>query len=389
MNFKYIILAGSVAVGSSLLSTTSAEACSCAASINNATSAVNSQGRATQAEIRTLQDLVDDQTKDMNENHDDLKDHLDIRVADLIEALKGQSRENANYQQMQVEAAQRIEDASQVNATQRLRDEFRAKAESGVNDPNPFSCMILDLFSNGSGGAASPEATGTATAAKAMEFLSGNDEAVVQGGATVSLAVKEDRDRFANFMETPNATTDWGLLLREPTIDLDDPEMKDYASVMIRNLIDTAPPRKVSPQEESTPGGLDRIAKNEERLNRLGASLESVAMQLNMRSAVMSGSAVDTYKKMAKDSAYNRKYEDLTKLSELQQIDIMTVWNYAPKGERAEDLTDGAKLSEKAWLFELHRIMSINARINYLNLELASRDAVVNAAILATLNDDN
>ncbi|MFX4300052.1 hypothetical protein [Pseudosulfitobacter pseudonitzschiae] len=387
MKMKYIILAGSVALGSSLMSTTSAIACSCSGAIAATRAAVNTQGGRTQDELRTLQDLVEEQTEDMNENHDDMKDHLDIRVADLIEALKGQARENANYQQMQVEAAQRIEDASQVNATQRLRDEFRAKAESGVNDPNPFSCMILDMFGNGGGGAPNPDNTGSAVVSEVVSFVDGETPEVQSGGVRMASVVSNDKDELENFKGSPNASTDWSLMLKEPTVDMDDPQTRKLAGVLVRNTINTSPERSVPEAEKATPLGLGKIAKMEETRARYKAAMESIAMQLNMRTAVMDGDAVETYRDMATDSAYNREIPE--KLSELQQIDIMTVWNYAPKGERAENLTDNAKMSEKAWLFELHRIMSINARINYLNLELASRDAVVNAAILATLNDDD
>jgi hypothetical protein len=389
MNYKFLTLAGSVLLGSTLLSTTSAMACTCTAAIAEARRAVISEGNETQSEIRSLQDDVKDASEENNDRHQELKDHLDVKVAELIEALKGQSRENSNYQQMQVEAAQRIEDAAQVNHTQRLRDEFRATAESGINDPNPYSCMILDLF-GGSGSGAGTDSNGTEVVSAASDFLIGDSPEVAEGGTVLAKKIKEDRDAYQTFHEVQNATSDWGILLREPTIDLDDDEMNGFAQLMVRNLINTAPEKKVTEAEELTPAGLARIAQQEERNSRIGAAMESIAMQLNMRSAVMTDdTAVKQYKQMAEDSAYNREYEGLEKLSELQQIDIMTVWNYAPKGERAEVLTNGAELSEKAWMSELHRIMSLNARINYLNLELASRDAVVNAAILATLNDDS
>ena len=99
----------------------------------------------------------------------DLSDHLDLKFDILIEALRGQARENSNYQQMQVEAAQRVEDAAQVNETNRLKDEFRAKAESGEFDPNPFSCMMIDMFASdgggGGGGATSGSDVARSTAA--------------------------------------------------------------------------------------------------------------------------------------------------------------------------------------------------------------------------------
>ena len=65
----------------------------------------------------------------------------------------------------------------------------------------------------------------------------------------------------------------------------------------------------------------------------------------------------------------------------------MTVWHYAPAGDRLEKFTSG--MPDNAWLAEIHHVMSINTRIQYLQLELMTRDAVVNAYTLSTMNDDD
>jgi hypothetical protein len=354
--------------------------CNCAA--------IASYHNTTRNVVRAEHDQTREQVKtSIEQQTDDLRDHLDTKTQELIDALMGQARENTNYQQMQVEANQRIEDAAQVNATNRLRDEFRAEAESGKYDPNPFSCLLADLFGSSSSGGFTPGATGSAVSDNVADWVAGNNAVVQAGGTGLSKHVADKRDEFAGYGGSAHATTDWGLLLEEPTLDLSDPDMAEVASIIIRNGLDSTPDRAVTPEERLTPAGLDRIAQIEETSSRLGSASESIEMALNMRTSVMDGAPVETYREMAADSAYNRTITD--KLSELQQIDIMTVWNYAPAGERLETLTNTGGMNEKAWMFELHRVLSLNARINYMQLELANRDAIVNANILATLNDND
>jgi hypothetical protein len=162
-------------------------------------------------------------------------------------------------------------------------------------------------------------------------------------------------------------------------------------------MLDSTPDRSVAPDEILTQAGLDRYAQLVQTRSRLSAAGKSLEMAMNMRADVMTGPAVEAYRTMAKDSAYNRG-TDFDRLSELNQIDILTVWNYAPTGDRLLSLTNGHKgpdasekniKTETQWLYEIHRIMSLNTRIAYLQLELMNRDSIVNAAILATLNDDN
>jgi hypothetical protein len=333
----------------------------------------------------TTRDVVRDENEQVREQ---VRESIEEQTELLIEALKGSTREDSNHSQMQVEAATRVEDAAQINHTNRLKDEFRAEAESGKFDPNPFSCLLIDLFGGqGGGNAPAPGANGSGVTDQVAAWVAGNNAIVQAGGTGLSKHVADKKDEFAGYGGSANATTDWGLLLQEPTIDFSDPQMAEVAAIIIRNGLDSTPDRSISPAERNTPRGLDRIAKMEENSSRLQAAGESIEMALNMRTAVMQGAAVDTFREMAADSAYNRTITD--KMSELQQVDVMTVWNYAPAGERMETLTNTGGMNERAWLFELHRIMSLNARINYMNLELANRDAIVNANILATLNDDD
>jgi hypothetical protein len=111
-------------------------------------------------------------------------------------------------------------------------------------------------------------------------------------------------------------------------------------------------------------------------------------MSLNMRAPTFND-IKGTYAGYADDSSYNRPVPE--RLSELQQLDIRTVYHYAPGPNRingTNDQQNGLKhMNEKGWLEEIHQIMAINARINYIRLELENRNAITNALILAALSD--
>lgn len=311
---------------------------------------------------------------------------IERQTGTLVDALRSHARENSNHQLMQAEAARRIEDAAQINAANRLRDEFRAEAESGLHDPNPFSCLLVDAAVRGGGLVPTAKTGGRAVTGQVSDWIAGKDEAVLLGGAALSKRVADQREEFAGYGGSARATTDWGLLLDQPSVDFSDPAMAELAGIIVRNGIESTPERAVGTEELLTPLGLDRVAAMEEKGSRLLAASESIGMALDIRAAVLAGEPVEAYRAMAADSAYDRTVPDA--LSELQQLDILTAWNFAPAGERLDVLSNAGGMSERAWLYELHRAMSLNARINYLRLEIESRGAIVNAMILATLADE-
>jgi len=324
-------------------------------------------------------------SKENDKVREQVKTSIELQTELLIEALKGQARENSNYQQMQVEGAQRIEDAAQINHTNRLKDEFRAKAESGAFDPNPFACMLADIFGGQGGGGGGATGNGSDVAARVGDWYKGTNPVVQEGGVALAKHISDKKDEFAGYKDKLDATTDWSLLLENPSIDLTDPKMAEVAEIIVRNGLDSTPARQINDAEKLTPSGLDRIAKRSETDTRIGAANESIKMALNMVSQVMEGEARDEMAKLAEQSAYNRPIP--SKISELQQLDIMTVWHYAPTGDRHDTFSAG--MSETAWLQEIHHVMSVNTRIQYLQLELMTRDAVVGAYTLSTMNDSD
>jgi hypothetical protein len=177
-------------------------------------------------------------------------------------------------------------------------------------------------------------------------------------------------------------------MLEEPTIDYSDPDMEAVLGWIVSNSVDAMPERAMTEEELTTPEGMDRAAEMEQRMARQQAAIQTIEMSLNMRAPALTDSQ-GTFAGMAADSAYNRPVPE--RLSELQQLDIRTVYHYAPGPNRING-TNGQQnglihMNEKGWLQEIHTIMAINARINYVRLELENRNAITNALILAALSD--
>ena len=348
---------------------------------------IQSAHDVTRTVVRQENQQVREQVKSSIEQQTgDLNTHLDTKVQELITALMGLSRENSNHQLAQIEANKRFGDAEQINEMNRMRDEYRANAESGNFDPTPESCLLLDMYRARSGGGSGIGTTGSDVMAEVEVWLGGESEVVRQGGSKLATHIAEKQLEYETYGGSTHGTTDWGLLLDHPTVDFSDPAVAELSALIARYAIDSTPSRAVTDAERESSGGIDRIAKMEEIRSRQQAGAKSIEMVFNMRAPTMDGEPVEAFRAKAEQSAYNREIGD--KLSELQQIDILTVSHYAPRGDRAVNLASGRGMNIKGWLHEIHRIMAVNTRINYLRLELASRDAIVNAASLATQVDE-
>jgi len=324
-------------------------------------------------------------TAAIDKQTDELEEKMEDTTLRIIRTLTLAAKESSAHVQQQTEAQRRFADAQEVNATDRLRQEIRAEAESGRFDPNPFSCMLADMFeaSRGSGAPMS----GDGITQKSVDRLTGDDDDVQAGGAQLARSVVDARDNLAGFQNSPNPTTDWSLMLEAPTIDMSDPQMQEVLGWVIANSVDALPDRAMTEAELATPEGMSRAAEAQQRIARKRAAVETINMSLNMRAPALTDDG--SYASMADDSAYNRPVPE--RLSELQQLDIQTVYHYAPGPNRLNG-TNGqnglGQMNEKGWLQEIHRIMSINARLNFIRLELENRSAITNALILAALTDE-
>lgn len=354
--------------------------CASVISVNNAHNGTRNVIRTEHETTRNaIIRAIEDQTVDLTEK-------MEETTQRIIEAMALAAGENTAGLQRQTEADRRMADAQELNQTDRMRQEVRAVAESGAFDPNPFSCSLLDIFESNRG-SGSP-ASGDGVTLQSVNRITGDDEDVQAGGARVARSVVDARDQYNGYRGSNNATTDWSLMLEDPTLDLSDQDMEAVLGWIISNSVDATPERAITDAELQTPEGMARAAEAQQRIARQRAAIQTITMSLNMRAPALTDTQ-GTFAGMADDSAYNREVPE--RLSELQQLDVRTVYHYAPGPNRVNG-TNGQQnglihMNEKGWLQEIHTIMSINARINYVRLELENRNAITNALILAALSD--
>mgnify|MGYP001297357936 CR=1 FL=1 len=305
-------------------------------------------------------------------------DKIEQAAVDIIEALKGHSSEQGAYIDRTVEAQQRIEDAAQLNATKRLRDEFRARAESGDFDPNPVACMLIDLFSGSGGGGGSQGGGGGMNGSDivnaANEWGSGQHPVVQQGGSALAKYILDSRVRLNG------KSTDWSIPYDNPTMDLEG-DNAEAVTRMMQTLFYPAPPRPLTESEIATPAGAAEAARREYVDSVVSIAQRGVAYGLNMRAPVGPSAP---YKVIVDDQiapgAYTTELGD--SVSELQQLEIRSLARYAPS-EQA--VLDRQNMNEKALLMELIDQMALQNRMTYMQLNLDSYEAGTLAAVASLL----
>ena len=95
--------------------------------------------------------------------------------------------------------------------------------------------MLVDAAVGGGGLVPAAKTGSDAVTDQVSDWISGNGEAVLRGGSALSKHVMDKREEFAGCGGSAGATTDWGLLLDEPSVDFSDPEMAELAGIIVRN----------------------------------------------------------------------------------------------------------------------------------------------------------
>lgn len=296
----------------------------------------------------------------------------------LIDALKGHAGETGAHIDRTVEAQKRIADAQALNDTKRLRDEFRARAESGEFDPSPVACLLLDMFSGSGGGQGQGTVTGGMNGSDIMnavtEWGSGNHPAIQAGGTALGKYIVDSR------LALGGKSTDWSLVYGHPTMDMDG-DNGEAIRRMNETLFYPSPPRPLTTSELATPAGAAEAARREYVDDVMSLAQRGLAFSMNMTSAVGPSAPykVIVDNQIAK-GAYTTELRDT--LSELQQIEIRTLARYAPS-EQA--VLDRQNMNDKALLMEIIDQMALSNRMQYMQLNLDSTNAGTLAAIASLL----
>ena len=300
------------------------------------------------------------------------------QTEELIEAMQLQTAELGSRMDRQVEAARRISDAEQQNATFRQRQQFRAEAESGQFDPNPFVCSLIDMFGSGAGTSGPGQAPmGAQVVSDRTAFYTGAgmmaDEVRV-GGSRLARSLNDERTRLSESLpERQWPTTDFGIVFDHPTMD-DDEDVQQAMVMAITNLFGP-PPAPISEDQLSTPSGQAESLNRDRIMAMQRAAEQPISFAMNLRDPVPEAN-VQAFREEAEDSAYNLPIGD--NLSEMQMLDIRTVAQYAPSADRLNEIST---MNDNQMLVEIYKAMAINNRLSYLNLETQLRNGTVLAAI--------
>lgn len=337
--------------------------------------------RSTRGAVRDVRDAVRDVEREVRS----VEAEIEATGEKIIQALRLATGESSSYADKQIEAMRRFTDAGQQNDSERLRQEFRAKAEGGEFDPSPSICLLAGLFRGE--GAVGPGAVGTLAAQRAALAASGADPAVRAGGTALARAVMDRRIQARGLMGVDDPTVDPAAILMNPTIQADGENQVAFDQ-LLQNMTDPNPPRPILENEMATPEGIARAKQRTIQETRNNASREAIAMLANMRSPVqpINGEEGGSFQSYIDDIAnYNRPLPEDGVISELQALDIRTLRYYAPKPEVFQAR---AAMSEKGLLQEVLDAISINNRLLYIQLELDSRRAAVETQMLSIMNND-
>ena len=297
---------------------------------------------------------------------------------EIVSGLQKQAQQNSRHLDRQVEARKRIADGESQNAALRLRDMFRAEAEGRSFDPNPDFCLLMDM-SDARPSGSSAAATGRAISNSVADWNYGVGPTVKDGGVRLSAWLAKERDELRNAGGSEDATTDWNWIVRDPTAPILDAEAARAATRLISNTVNPVPPKPLTDEELLTPAGLSEAVwrRSTQARNQAAAAAVEAAMQLRIPKLPS-----EPYRTMASRTDYSRTIPET--VSELQALEIRVASYFSPD---TDVLVERHSKSERALLQDLIDLQSINARMRYLNLELAARLAVANAAMLGIMTD--
>ena len=312
--------------------------------------------------------------------HDDTQSHVSVETTqaakEIITALKAQTQQNSAYLDRQVEAIKRIADAEQQNETLRLREKIRAKAESGEYDPNPNSCLQYDI-------ALTEQNLHLALPPNAKQIIhsvhkwsDGKTVPVQENGIRLAAWLLEEKKQIGSVAGIENPTSDWRLIFDNPTIATTDPVASSALTRLVANTIHALPPAPLAPHELQTPAGIAETVYRNSIAARRSAAMEAIGYGIDIR---MPTTDATIYRTIADASHYDRYIPDY--IGDLQKLDIRTQFYHVP----SEDTLDmRLAKNEKGLLQDLIDVMSLNARINYLRLEVETRNSAVLAALLGS-----
>ncbi|MCY4542870.1 MAG: hypothetical protein OXB95_10860 [Rhodobacteraceae bacterium] len=314
--------------------------------------------------------------------HGDTKDWVTKETTEaatrIIEALRAQTQQTSTHIDRQVEAGKRIADGQEQSASMRMREYFRARAESGEFDPNPDYCLLVDM-ADSQLHSPSPSRQVAAIDATLDQWSSGKATPVAEGGLRLAAWLHAEGREIDEATGIPGVTTDWELVNEHPTLPIELHGASNAIVRLVANTVDPAPPPALTEEELKTPSGLSESIVRKAVETRKNAARSALSLSLQL-SVPRHDAAV--FRTLASRANYSTDIPDV--ISDLQAFDIRTMAYFAPNADTLEE-RHGKPV--RALMQDLIDIQSIQARIGYLRLLQETRNAAMLAAQLGVLTD--
>ena len=321
-----------------------------------------------------------------NRNHEttrrQVKNWLDELERAIVEALRAQTEQQSNYARLRMEQAERIADAQEQGEARRERQRQRAIAETeGRYDPDPNGCLTVER-------AGWPESAGAPEAnlpdsGTAVRELPEDSPERSDGGTRYAVKRTETRTALA---DQGVSTTDVSEYLAPVTTPRREERVRG-ARELAQNLIDPLPAPELTDEYRRLPAGAVLDTQLDQTRAQQALVRETMAYVLAMREGrtAPDGTPLRSADIMGKFAGKALYFTDLpsgsSAVSEMQALDLLTTYHHEPQPEEAAQRETA--LTARNWLSRIHAVSALNARINFLRLEIEARAALLSAATLA------
>lgn len=294
----------------------------------------------------------------------DIVNELEDLFTNMLDAMRAQQGEASAFADKGIEAQKRMMDSAEINATDRERQVIRAQAESGMFDPTPNSCLMVDLLLQTRGQPAQPnEGQGTIAVGRALTEQTTNTAPPAQ-------SARETLDNIqplqSEHYDVADPTTDMSYLFAGSTLDMSDPEVSAAVNALLRNAIDPIPEIALTAQDLENPELVAEAAARQGRNARANAALQSVAMFINM---LEPRAPREIYEQYLNGVEYDRPLPS-DKVSELTQLEMKVLGFYG-------DTESIGQTDPGAAIKKMLQLMGVMARMQYLSLEMQNRQALM------------
>ena len=318
-----------------------------------------------------------------NQTRDAVQGWLDELGDRIEETLKLQTEQLSNYAEKQILAMERIADAQDTKAAMRLRQELRARAEGeGRYDPDPNGCLMVEMagYPGGTSAPAKPSNSDAAT-----DEMPDTPERY-EGSVKFATQLQDAREELE---KKGVSTTDFADVLDGDTLGRE-PERVEGTAMLVQNIIDPMPPPEMTDEQKETPKNLVLDSRLDALRARQSMVRQSFKYALALRegrtigeAGTGGGHAIRSPVSLQKIVDKARYYGTLPPgpVSELQALDVLTTYHHEPQPQEA--LEREGLLTEKNLLKRIYETNALNARINFLRLEIDNRMLMLAATELA------